>query len=199
MIVFTVDDDGMVKTIADQLEEYHDKAPIVLKQALNATAKDARSMLANQAKKIYVIQKSKFNKAMTIKNASNRKLEALVVAKGSPIELINFKTNPKKPTTGENRPEVTTGKVLTASGLKRLEKGNIKAFVAKFTSGHVSIVQRRGEARLPVKKLFSPSIPKMIGNEKEVYEKVKPEIAQLLDVNIRKFIAKTIEKGRKQK
>lgn len=199
MIVFTVDDNGLIKTIADQLGEYHAKAPTVLKQALNATAKDARSMLAEQAKEVYVIQKSRFNKAMTIKNASNRKLEALVISTGSPLELIDFKTNPKTPSTGANRPEVTTGKVLAASGLKRLEKGNIKAFVAKFASGHVSIVQRRGTSRLPVKKLLSPSVPKMIGNEKEVYGKVEPEIAQLLDANIRKFIAKTIERGNKQK
>ena len=199
MIVFTVDDNGLIKTIADQLGEYHTKAPVVLKQSLNATAKDARGMLAEQAKEIYVIQKSRFNKAMTIKNASNRKLEALVTATGSPLELIDFKTNPKKPSTGANRPEVTTGKVLTASALKRLEKGNIKAFVAKFSNGHVSIVQRQGKARLPVKTLFSPSIPKMIGNEKEVYGKVEPQSAQMLDANIRKFIAKTIERGNKQK
>ena len=38
----------------------------------------------------------------------------------------------------------------------------------------------------------------MIGNEKEVYGKVQPEIAQLLDENIRKYIAKTIERGKKK-
>lgn len=198
MIVFTVDDNGLIKTIANQLGEYHDKAPTVLKQALNATAKDARSMLAEQAKEIYVIQKSRFNKAMEFEPAKSSNLSATITAKGKPLELIDFKTNPKVPSTGANRPEVTKGKVLTASGLKRLEVGNIKAFVAKFSSGHVSIVQRRTAARLPIKKLLSPSIPKMIGNEKEVYGKVQPEIAQLLDENIRKYIAKTIERGKKK-
>lgn len=193
MIVFTVDDNGMVQTIANQLGEYADKAPTVLKQALNATAKDARSMLAEQAKEIYVVQKSKFNKAMTIKNASARKLEALIVTAGAPLELIDFKANPKKPSTGANRPDVTMGKVLVKNSLKRLEMGGLKAFVAKFKSGHVSIVQRRGPDRLPVKKLLSPSIPKMVGNEEKVYGEVEPKIAELLDANIRKFIAKTLE------
>jgi hypothetical protein len=193
MIVFTVDDNGMVQAIANQLGEYADKAPTVLKQALNATAKDARSMLAEQAKDIYIVQKSKFNKAMTIKNASARKLEALIVTAGAPLELIDFKSNPKKPSTGSARPDVVTGKVLVKSSLKRLEMGNLKAFVAKFKSGHVSIVQRKGPERLPVKKLLSPSIPKMIGNEKQVYGEVEPKIAELLDANIRKYIAKTME------
>lgn len=193
MIVFTVDDNGMVQTIANQLGEYADKAPTVLKQALNATAKDARTMLAEQAKDIYIVQKSKFNKAMTIKNASARKLEALIVTAGAPLELIDFKTNPKKPSIGKDRPEITTGKVLVKSSLKRLEMGNLKAFVAKFRSGHVSIVQRRGPERLPVKKLLSPSIPKMVGNEERVYGEVEPKIAELLDANIRKYIKKTLE------
>jgi hypothetical protein len=193
MIVFTVDDNGMVQAIANQLGEYADKAPTVLKQALNATAKDARSMLAEQAKDIYIVQKSKFNKAMTIKNASARKLEALIVTAGAPLELIDFKANPKQPSTGVDRPDVVMGKVLVKSSLKRLEMGNLKAFVAKFKSGHVSIVQRRGPERLPVKKLLSPSIPKMVGNEEQVYGKVEPKIAELLDANIRKYISKTLE------
>lgn len=193
MIVFTIDDNGMVQTIANQLGEYADKAPTVLKQALNATAKDVRSMLAEQAKEIYIVQKSKFNKAMKIKNASARKLEALIVTAGAPLELIDFKTNPKKPSTGSARPDVMTGKVLVQSSMKRLEMGNLKAFVAKFKSGHVSIVQRKGPERLPVKKLLSPSIPKMIGNEKQVYGEVEPKIAELLDANIRKYITRTLE------
>ena len=195
MIAFTVDDNGLIKTIADQLGEYRSKTPSVMKQALNATAKDARTMLAEQAQNIYVIQKSKFNKAMTIKTT---KLEATITAGGAPLDLINFKANPKRPSTGDNRPDITTGKVLKASGMKRLEVGGIKAFVTQFSNGHITIVQRRGAARLPVKKLLSPSIPKMIGNEKEVYGKVKPEIAALLDVNIRKYIDKTIAKGAKK-
>lgn len=193
MIVFTIDDNGMVQTIANQLGEYADKAPTVLKQALNATAKDVRSMLAEQAKEIYIVQKSKFNKAMKIKNASARKLEALIVTAGAPLELIDFKTNPKKPSAGSARPDVMTGKVLVQSSMKRLEMGNLKAFVAKFKSGHVSIVQRKGPERLPVKKLLSPSIPKMIGNEKQVYGEVEPKIAELLDANIRKYIIRTLE------
>lgn len=193
MIVFTVDDNGMVQTIANQLGEYADKAPTVLKQALNATAKVVRSMLAEQAKDIYIVQKSKFNKAMKIKNASARKLEALIVTAGAPLELIDFKANPKKPSTGSARPDVMTGKVLVQNSMKRLEMGNLKAFVAKFKSGHVSIVQRKGPERLPVKKLLSPSIPKMIGNEKQVYGEVEPKIAELLDANIRKYITRTLE------
>lgn len=193
MIVFTIDDNGMIKTIADQLGKYRDKAPTVLKQAIAATAKDARSLLAEQAKDVYVVQKSKFNKAMEIKSGGS--YAKIIRTAGKPLELIDFKAAPKTPAVGTERPEVTTGKVLNASSMKRLEVGGIKAFVARFRSGHVSIVQRRGAERLPIKKLLSPSIPKMVGNEEKVYGIVQPELASMLDANIRKYIAKTIEKG----
>ena len=199
MRVVVIDDKGMIQNISKKLGEYHDKAPVVLKQALNATAKDARSMLAEQAKKIYAIQKSRFNKAMTIQNASVRKMEAQITATGAPLELSDFRVTSKKPATGTQRPKIIKGKVLVSNSMKPLEVGGIKAFVAQFASGHVSIVQRRGAARLPVKKLFSPSIPKMIGNEGKVYGKIRPKISRLLKDNIRKYIAKTIEKGDKAK
>jgi len=192
MIVFTIDDQGLIKQISKALGDYHAKAPTVLKQALNATAKDARKMLAEKAQDVYVVQKSKFNKAMTIKNASNSRLTAIIKATGEPLELISFKTNPRVPGTSKG---VTTAKALVASSMKPLVRNDISAFIAKFKSGHIAVVQRRGRDRLPVKKLFSSSIPKMVGDEKRVYGIVQPQIAGLLDKNIHKYINKTIGKA----
>lgn len=193
MIVFTIDDSGMIKQIGEALGEYRSKAPTVLKQALNATAKDARTLLAVKAKDVYVVQKSKFNKAMTLKNATASRLSALIVTTGEPLELIDFKTNPKKPPVPSNRPDATTAKALVKGSLKRLEMGDVRAFVTQFKSGHIAIVQRRTEKRLPVKKLFSSSIPKMVGDEKKVYGVVQPNIAKMLNDNIQKYIKKTME------
>lgn len=193
MIVFTIDDSGMIKQIGEALGEYRSKAPTVLKQALNATAKDARTLLAVKVKDVYVVQKSKFNKAMTLKNATASRLSALIVTTGEPLELIDFKTNPKKPPVPSNRPDATTAKALVKGSLKRLEMGDVRAFVTQFKSGHIAIVQRRTEKRLPVKKLFSSSIPKMVGDEKKVYGVVQPNIAKMLNDNIQKYIKKTME------
>lgn len=74
-----------------------------------------------------------------------------------------------------------------------MRKGNIKAFVAKFSSGHASVAQRRGSARLPLKVLFSNSIPKMLGNEKRVYGIVRPTIEQNLQENVDKQVRKILE------
>ena len=94
-----------------------------------------------------------------------------------------------------NRTEnaITKAKVLASGSMKGLEKGGIKAFVSKFGSGHASVVQRRGSSRLPIKVLFSNSIPKMIGNEKRVYGIVEPTIQQNLQANIDKQVRKILE------
>ena len=63
--------------------------------------------------------------------------------------------------------------------------GNIKAF--KGPNGQ--IYQRRSTARLPIKKLSSNSIPKMIGNEEKVYGVVKPSI----DRNLQHYVEQQIE------
>ena len=76
--------------------------------------------------------------------------------------------------------------------MKTLEKGGIKAFIGKFANGHVSVMQRRGNERLPVKKLLSPSIPKMIGSEKRVYGIVQPDIGKNLQINVQKHITKVL-------
>lgn len=197
MIVFTVDDSGLIKDISRQLGEYSAKAPTVLMQAINAAAKETRRMLADKAGEAYVVQRSRFNKAMKIKNASISQPAALIKAKGKPLELLDFKVNPKKFAVGDARPEIRKAKVLAKSGLKRLEAGGIKAFVARFQSGHLSLVQRRGQGRFPLKTLFSSSIPKMIGDERRVYGLVAPEIGDILNANIRKAIQKTIERGQR--
>lgn len=59
-----------------------EKAPKVLKMAVNDTAKKARSRLAKEAKKKYVVKVSGFNRVMGIKLATNNKPEAVIHASG---------------------------------------------------------------------------------------------------------------------
>jgi hypothetical protein len=72
----------------------------------------------------------------------------------------------------------------------------IKAFVTQFANGHVSIAQRRTKKRLPIKVLFSTSLPKMIGSEKEVYGIVEPKIQKLFNTEVEKVLNKMIERYR---
>lgn len=183
----------MLARVERKLGKMKNEAPKALKNALNETAKQARKDLATEAQKTYMVKTGRFNKAMKIKNATPSNLEAIIKVTGKVMGLKDFKVSPATMRTGKNRPEVVKAKVLKKSGMKPLEKGDIKAFVTKFSNGHVAVVQRRGEARKPIKALSSNSVPMMIGNEKEVYGVVEPKINKNLKGNVKKQIKKVLE------
>lgn len=158
---------------------------------MNATARDAKTDLADKAKETYAVKTPKFKQAIAQKNATNRNPTATLTVSGSPNELIDFKY---KSSSGD----AVRAKVLKSSSYKELDKSGIKAFVVglsnkKNTKIHVTIAQRKGDARLPIKTLYSNSIPKMIGNEAKVYGIIRPEIEANLQKNIQKQVAKLMK------
>lgn len=175
------------------------KSKAVLKKAVNDTAKQARKELAQEAQKTYAIKNGKFNKAMKIKQATNSNPTAIISATGGAIELKDFKVSPAGYKTGKQRANVIKGKVLKPNGMKALVKGDIKSFIVKFSSGHITVAQRDPHNKMKnnpkkdaLKVLYSPSIPKMIGNEKRVFKTVKPNINKNLMENINKHIEKVL-------
>ena len=182
-----------INAIEKKLDTMGKKTPDVMKKAINETAKQARKQLASEAQKTYVIKAGRFNKAMTLKNATKSNLEAVIGSTGNVTELKDFKVSPSRVQTGNTKPDVVKGKGLKQNSMKKLQKGDLKAFVAKFASGHVSVVQRRTKDRLPLKVFYSPSIPKMLGNEQKVYGIVGPDIYKNLQTNLNKYISQALE------
>ena len=148
-----------LKTLPQQLG-----APNVLKNALNSTARKA---LQSESK---------------ILSASASTLEAAVLAKGPMRDIMDFMTQPNTDTAA------AAAKALNSGAMKPLEAGGLKAFITTFRSGHTAIVQRRGAERLPVKKLLSPAVPHMMGNEE-----VRAEAEALAYETLQREIGKRIE------
>lgn len=190
LIQFEFDED-MLKVIEDALGSMKSESRKVLKNAVNATAKEAKAKLAEKAQETYVVKKTRFTKAMKTKNATTANPTATIKITGAQMELKDFKVSPASYTNGKRRPSVYKAKVLLSSSLKGLQAGT-KAFLAKFSSGHVSIAQREGKDRLPIKKLMSNSIPKMVGSQERVYGVVEPDIYDTLMDNISKQIKKVL-------
>lgn len=184
-------DTEQVNAIFEKLEN-NGKANQVLKQALNETAKQARERLSEQTKKVYAIKKTAFRKDMKIKKATVSKPQASIVSTGRANSLSDFRVSPATVRNGNNRPKITKGKVLKSSRMKGLEKGGIKAFLVKFKSGHKAAVERTSKKRLPIRVLYSPSDPVMIGSEKRTYGIVEPYIERDLHENLRRFIEQAL-------
>lgn len=191
-----------------RLGSMKEKASKVLKMAVNDTAKKARSSLAKEAKKKYVVKVSGFKSVMGIKPATNNNPEAVIHASGKKIPLAKFSYKDGELGTGEyfnptlHRYQTgaggigATGKILKGTRFKPSSSARLKWFVAKMQSGHIGIFSRnegmkRGQ-KGEVSEKMGASIPEMIGNEKQVYGVVEPHIQDDLKEAVNRHVMRAL-------
>ena len=161
-----IDVEGELEKIIQRLNSLQDQiaAPNILKNAINSTARKVRKQLVKDAKGEYAIKDTKALKDESqggpkVLTATTANMSAAIRSKGPMQDIMAFMTRPNSKT------GAAAAQVLASGSMKPLEMDGLKAFVTKFASGHVAIVQRKGAERLPVKKLLSPAVPFMLGNE----------------------------------
>ena len=205
MIRYQVDMDDL-REIEQYLGMTRDKSKIVLRGAINDTAKDSMKLLLNETSRRYVLRRSVLKKSMGLSKATASNLSAVIAVVSPTTELYDSKVSPRKyvhPLDFEHKPSHYKGKVLRDSSLSKLilrpgtARDKYKAFVVKYQSGHITIGQRVPGKKMKskphkefVKTLLAPSVPTMMGNEKGVYGVVEPQMYDLLS----KHIARRIER-----
>lgn len=190
-----IDVEGELQKIIQQLNSLPDQieAPNILKNAINSTARKVRKQLVKDAKGEYAIKDTKALKDESqggpkVLTATTANMSAAIQSRGPMQDIMAFMTRPNTKT------GAAAAQVLASGGMKPLEMGDLKAFVTKFASGHVAIVQRKGAERLPVKKLLSPAVPFMLGNE-TVRNKAEVLAYEILQDEIDKRIQKVLGKA----
>ena len=181
-----------IKWAQNKLKGMETKAPRVLKNAINHTAKQARKSLMQGAQGRYAVKNAGFNSRIKIYNATNTNLSASVYARDRTLTLPRFHTtSPKSGVKSE---------VLKGSGLKEVisrKNGEIRAFRAKGGKAAGLIVQRRTEAKYPLKVLRSISVPKMLEivylGRGGISEALEPEIKRTFRDEVKKEIAKLVK------
>lgn len=181
-----------IKWAQKKLKGMETKAPRVLKNAINHTAKQARKSLMQGAQGRYAVKNAGFNSRIKIYNATNTNLSASVYARDRTLTLPRFHTtSPKSGVKSE---------VLKGSGLKEVisrKNGEIRAFRAKGGKAAGLIVQRRTEAKYPLKVLRSISVPKMLEmvylGRGGISEALEPEIKRTFRDEVKKEIAKIVK------
>ena len=177
MLTFELDE-ITVRDIELRLGALRAKAPTALKNAINATAKDARTDLWAKANATYTIKKGGFNKDMKLTPANAGNLEAILLTRGAPIEMIKFRVTDRK---GTPRVEILRGQVKSMG-----DRSFVNNVAKKGTHTHVAVAKYIGgkNSRLKIQKKFSVSSPIMIGNERRVYGIVEPNIIKNLQNNV---------------
>lgn len=198
-------DGALVDAVGAALGDLKSQRFKVLKNAVNATAKQAQAALVDKAQAEYAAKKGPLKRAATIKKGTDSKPEATITVKGATLELREFKTSAPK--------SGAKAKILNSSTLKLIQsqKGSeAKAFLATFGSDHSAIVQRQdGETyrrdgakrqakygrhidMTRIKKLLSISFPKMVGGS-AVLGELEPDIYETLLANVSREIERVMK------
>lgn len=184
-------DKGEFAKLTQRLNELSgDKAGKYVARALNKTAVSARVVLVKTAQESYTVKQAGFASSMGLKRATSGNLQATLHSEGSPLSMKSFRYSFKRPNPA--RADIVN------TGLKDVTKYGNKAFVGKgAANGHIYV--RTGKpakmqkhmkrskfkattgkdiaaSREALEKLFSKSIPYMIGSNERVWSPTRPKI-----------------------
>jgi hypothetical protein len=174
-----------MERLEEALAEIPEKIPRAAARAINRAAYTARTEAARKAREEYVIKHGDVINTIKIYPASEEDLSASVISRGSVIPLIKFKVSPKQPQPKRKKP-------LTAT-VKRGEGGPIaRAFTAQMKSGYIGVFQRVGKPRLPIRQLYGPSVPQMLGS-RSVSQWVEEKAQETLDKRLEHEISRALE------
>lgn len=199
MSMLLVDLNQYYEEVAETLgEALQQEVPKVLRSALSNTSRRVRKQVVKEAASRYAYQEEDAweatnSGAIKLKAGTKRdKFYTRFTSTGPMNELMDFMVSPAE-YSPQNRPDAHKAKVLSSGSLKGLT-GTPKPFVTRFKSGHIAIVQRAGDDRLPVNSLLSPSVPSMVKNA-GLRETAEELMATELPVQIQKAIQRTLKKA----
>lgn len=197
-------DEGEFAALTQKLHELSgDKARTYIARALNKTAVSARVKLVNRARARYTVKSKGFKQEMKIRKAHAGNTVALLESQGAPLSIKEFKYSFSRPN--------PVNVAVVNTGLKPLVKYGNKAFVGKGNlGGHIYVrtgkaakkykgiavedyAKRTGKKvpknREGLEKIFSKSVPYMLGNDGYVWVPSEPEIKS----DLKKFMQQQIK------
>lgn len=173
--IFVEDIANAVEYARKRLGDLQKKAPVVVRNAINKTAKEAKKKDERITKQTYTA-KSDIH-SLEFKKATTGNLQAVLKDKGANVSMTHFKHYSGKKT--------ISAIINVKHGRKTLGKYGNKAFY------YNTIFVRKGKSRLPIEKMASISSPVMHGND-QTWGTIEDETLQKLYENIEKEIERIL-------
>lgn len=152
-------DDVAIREVEQRLGQFAHRAPNAIASSLNRTVTNVTSNISKETRVKYHVKTADIKETIQVTKASKSSLAAEVRSKGKPIPLDHFKVSPK---TVNPKRKSQLKIAVKKNGVKQV----LGAFVANLSG--VKVFKRESDKRLPIARLFGPSIPQMIGNDDSV-------------------------------
>ena len=148
-----------VRDIEVRLGQFRNKARTVIVRALNRAIENARTNVVKKTREEYYVKASDIRGTIKLEKATPDSLRAIVRAKDTRRELINFNVRPGKPK--PKKPPILRVAIKKGSGFVNFAG----AFLARGTStGKLHVLKRVTESRYPIHIKYGIAIPQMIGH-----------------------------------
>ena len=155
-IAVRVDADRL-RDIQRQLGDFANKAPDVTSNALNRAMTNMASNLPKKVREHYHVKAGTVKDTLNVTKSTKATLKAEVRSSGKVIGLDHFKVTPK--TVQPRRKKQLKIAVSKKAGMKQI----MGAFISNLNG--VKVFKREGKERLPINRLFGPSVPQMADEE----------------------------------
>lgn len=182
-IVLAVDVDKEMEYVRRRLGELQKKAPMVVRTAINKTAKEIKTKNERITKRMYTAKSDIHSLQFT--KATTANLTAILKDKGANISMTHFNYYAGK--------RVGISAIInTSHGRKKIGKyGNLAFFATGLRNGGATILVRKSSSRLPLEKMASISSPVMHGNE-QTWGTMEDEALKNLHDNIEKELERIL-------
>lgn len=175
-----------IEFVEDRLGDFHKQAPNAISRALNRAATNVNSNIKKEVRNEYNISAGDISSTLKKINANRGSLKAEVRSSGALIPLDRFKVSPKT-VNPKRKSQLKIG--VKKDGLKTI----MGAFVADINGK--KIFQRTTKSRLPINRLFGPSVPQMLGNE-EIRSEIERQGQETFNNRLEHEIDRILAKGR---
>lgn len=148
-------DQQMVNDVQRKLGNFPRKAPNAISNAINRAVTNVNSNIKKEVRKEYNIKAKDIQSTLKKTSASRSSLRGEVRSSGELIPLEKFKVSPRSVNPRRKSP------IRVA-----VKKGSLKKLMGAFVAdvNGIKVVERKGNPRLPIKRIFGPSVPQMIKN-----------------------------------
>lgn len=176
-------DSELLDDVRGRLGDLSNKAPQAISRALNRAMTNIASNVSKEVRTEYVIKAADIKETLEKSKSTRTNLSAIVKSRGNLIPLDRFKVSPRKVTPKRKTP--------IKIGVKKNGTKNLKgAFVGDIHG--IKVFKRVGRKRLPIDRLFGPSVPQMIGND-EIRERINTEGKRTFDTRLEHEITRILQ------
>jgi hypothetical protein len=191
--MITVSEDQL-KRAERMLKGVQDGMPKAVSSAINRAADASRTEIVRIISRTYFVKAEDVRNSIKIRGASLQRLDAEIKSRGKAIPLDRFRVsgNPMK----RLRKFPQASKPVTVQVRRDSQgQGSSKTFAArarKKLGGRFGLYQRKGSDRYPIKSLWGPPFPIMIG-EKRNFAQINARAQEILDKRFDHEIARLLK------